>query len=358
MSDRSMLVDVVARILADRCPPEAVRAAEVTGWSAPVWDALADAGLPWVSVPEEAGGSGGTLADACAMLRTAGGFAAPVPLAETGVLGGWLLAGCHMDVPGGPVTVAVGHPADDVTLVPEGDGWILRGVVHRVPWARAAVRVVVLARVDGATMVASVPSDRAQVDHVANLAGEPRETVRFDDIRLAADEVAEAADGVDVDALRVRGALTRASLLAGALQRVSADTVAYANDRHQFGRPIARFQAVQTSLVRIAEQADCATLATEVAIEASESSPAWFEVAAAKIVTGEAAGTVAALSHQVHGAIGMTKEHSLHALTRRLWSWREEFGSERTWSRRLGRHVAASGADQLWPLVATGLVEA
>lgn len=357
MSERSMLVDVVTRILADRCPPEAVRAAEDTGWSAPVWDALAAAGLPWVSVPEEAGGSGGTLSDACAMLRTAGSFAAPVPLAETGVLGGWLLAGCEMELPEGPVTVAVGHPDDDVDLVRDGEGWILRGAVCRVPWARASVRVVVLAQVGGTTMVASVPTERARVDHAANLAGEPRETVRFDDVRLGADEVAEAADGVDLEALQVRGALARASLLAGALQRVSADTVAYADERHQFGRPIARFQAVQTSLVRIAEQADCAGLATAVAVEASESSPAWFEVAAAKIVTGEAAGTVAALSHQVHGAIGMTKEHHLHALTRRLWSWREEFGSERTWSRRLGAYVAASGPDQLWPLVTTGLVE-
>ncbi len=54
------------------------------------------------------------------------------------------------------------------------------------------------------------------------------------------------------------------------------------------------------------------------------------------------------LAHQVHGAIGFTYEHSLHFATRRLWSWRAEFGSESVWAIELGRRVAARGADNLW----------
>jgi acyl-CoA dehydrogenase len=50
----------------------------------------------------------------------------------------------------------------------------------------------------------------------------------------------------------------------------------------------------------------------------------------------------------VHGAIGFTQEHRLHHLTRRLWSWREEAGSELTWSRRLGAGLTDSKADSLW----------
>jgi acyl-CoA dehydrogenase len=50
----------------------------------------------------------------------------------------------------------------------------------------------------------------------------------------------------------------------------------------------------------------------------------------------------------VHGAIGFTYEHSLHFATRRLWSWRAEFGSESGWAVELGRRVAARGADALW----------
>ena len=70
--------------------------------------------------------------------------------------------------------------------------------------------------------------------------------------------------------------------------------------------------------------------------------------AARTIRTGEAAGIGAGLAHQAHGAIGFTYEHSLHFATRRLWSWRAEFGSESRWAQHLGRKVAARGADRLW----------
>jgi acyl-CoA dehydrogenase len=60
---------------------------------------------------------------------------------------------------------------------------------------------------------------------------------------------------------------------------------------------------------------------------------------------------VAAACHQVHGAIGFTQEHVLHYFTRRLWSWRDEFGSEAWWNRRLGTIACSQGADAFWPAV-------
>ena len=64
---------------------------------------------------------------------------------------------------------------------------------------------------------------------------------------------------------------------------------------------------------------------------------------------GEAVEVVARLAHQVHGAIGFTLEYKLNHLTRRLWSWRDEAGSELAWSRVLGAGVLADGPDSLWP---------
>ena len=81
---------------------------------------------------------------------------------------------------------------------------------------------------------------------------------------------------------------------------------------------------------------------------AADRGDARFEVACAKIVAGEAAGLAAAVSHQVHGAIGFTYEHALHFSTRRLWSWRPEFGSEAVWAEELGRRTAARGPEALW----------
>jgi acyl-CoA dehydrogenase len=76
-------------------------------------------------------------------------------------------------------------------------------------------------------------------------------------------------------------------------------------------------------------------------------------IATAKIRVGEAATTGSAIAHQTHGAMGFTYEHSLHHGTRRLWSWREEFGNEAVWAMRLGRIIAARGADELWPFIAS-----
>ena len=86
----------------------------------------------------------------------------------------------------------------------------------------------------------------------------------------------------------------------------------------------------------------------EAAIEAAATDLDSPAVAAAKIRAGEAAGIGAAIAHQMHGAMGFTQEHRLHYWTRRLWSWRDEFGNEAYWARRLGGAVAAAGADRLW----------
>ncbi|PPR59763.1 MAG: hypothetical protein CFH10_01784, partial [Alphaproteobacteria bacterium MarineAlpha4_Bin2] len=60
----------------------------------------------------------------------------------------------------------------------------------------------------------------------------------------------------------------------------------------------------------------------------------------------------AAIAHQVHGAIGFTMEHILQRYSRRVWSWRDEFGSESTWAVRLGAAMAAKGGDELWATLA------
>ena len=74
-----------------------------------------------------------------------------------------------------------------------------------------------------------------------------------------------------------------------------------------------------------------------------------FSIAAAKVRAGEAATRACSIAHQVHGAIGFTREHSLHFATRRLWAWREQFGSDAWWAEALGRAAIAGGAAAFWP---------
>lgn len=357
MSDeRQMLMKAAEDLLEDLCTPDVVRAAEKTGWEGQTWAALSEAGFTLVGVPEEAGGSGGDLADACALLEVAGRYAVPLPVAEHGVLGGWALASAGLELKAGVTTVAPGRPDDEVSLEQGRSGWRLRATLHRVPWAAEADTIVLLARPEGGSgpvQVVSLPRARATLRPGSDLAGQPRETVVVD-VDVDDDLVAAAPDGVNPEMLTLRGKLSRCALTAGALERVSGMTVQYTGERLQFGRPVARFQAVQSLLVRLAEQAQAAMVSQRTTALNGVVRLDLFDVAAAAVVSGEAASTVAALSHQAHGAIGMTREYELAQLTRRLWSWRDEYGSERVWARRLGEAVAAAGADALWPRIAQG----
>jgi acyl-CoA dehydrogenase len=342
-----LLIDTANRLFAATCTHEAVQAAERDGWAADVWQPIADAGFPWVSIAEAAGGSGGTLTDAAAIVRIAGSFAAPVPLAETGLLGGWLAAAAGLALPDGPVTVVPGQPGD--TLALSGGG--VSGRASRVAWGRKAERVVALLADGDGWAVASIPVSAASVEPDTNLAGEPRDTLVFDGV---AAEIGAAPAGVDPDALRQRGALTRALLMAGALDRMNRLTVEYTRQRRQFGKPVAQFQAVQQHLVHGAQDAAMVTIAAEVAAAAAERGAASFEIAAAKVLAGQAAASATRAAHQAHGAMGMTQEYPLQHLSRRLWSWRQEYGDDTWWSARLGRASAAAGADALYPSITGG----
>jgi acyl-CoA dehydrogenase len=87
------------------------------------------------------------------------------------------------------------------------------------------------------------------------------------------------------------------------------------------------------------------------AVEAIDGRNGALMVAAAKGRASEAAGKVAAIAQQVHGAIGITREHALHFYTTRLLSWREEFGNETEWYRLVGERAVA--AERLWALAST-----
>jgi acyl-CoA dehydrogenase len=349
MSD-PMLIQAAEDVFADVCTHDALHAAERDGWSPAAWSAVSQMGLPWVSVDEEAGGQGGELEDALAVLRVAGRYALPLPLAETGVLGGWLLASAGLAIPEAPVTVVPGRPDDDL----RSDGTSLSGTAHRVPWAGASDRIVVLLDVDGQSLVASVPttSNGLRIEHRTNLAGEPRESVHFDGIALT--DVAPAGAGIDAHALRLRGALTRVALAAGALDRLQDMTVQYTSEREQFGKPVGRFQAVQQHLVHVAQQRALLGGAADVAGREAGRGGGAVEIACAKVLVDDAVEVATRAAHQAHGAMGMTQEYPLHHITRRLWSWRKEYGDGREWSRWLGRLAAGRGADGLYPLITGG----
>lgn len=299
----ALIAETADRIFRDHCDKATLDAAEAGEFPTALWQAFQGAGLHQTGSAE----SGAGLEDVFGIIKLAGYHAVPLPIAEM-LLAYWLL--------------------DDGE-----DGLTSIAMADVAPWGRCAERVVYAASGEVCT--------KFKVKQGSNLAGEPRD--RIVGGRRAGRVVGEGLHGML--------ALARAALMAGAMKRILELAVGYAGERQQFGRPIARFQAVQQRLAVLASETAAAQRATDGAIECVDEGNLLFQIAAAKARVGEAAGVVAEIAHQVHGAMGFTHEHTLHHFTRRLWAWRDECGNESEWQRWLGEQIAGEGADALWEVL-------
>ena len=303
----------------------------------------------------------------------AGAAAAPVPLAET-LAAGMLLGRAGLAIPSGPLTVAVASGPD--AALGSGAGLRSAAGLRRVPYGRLATTVAAGSGGSGGTAT-GWPSSRRSRDRGGtgrggtgrNLAGEPR-----DEVILGGDAEVHDVPAGTADYARRLLRLFRSLLIAGAAQRALDLTVTYVQEREQFGRPLARFPTVQQELARMAGEVALIGAATQAAVAAEDltagglagaGQPGAGEgvsaVVAAKAQASSGAGVVAAIAHQLHGAIGTTEEHRLRLTTTRLWSWRDEDGSEAECFAELGRAAlaaatpagagaaAGAGAGGLWP---------
>ena len=311
-----LLVETIEVMLADHCTPERVAAAE-GGADGDLWAVLVEAGLTGVGIAESIGGSGGTRHDLAALATAAGRHAAPVPLVD------------HL----------AAAAALELAELPLPDGTLALGIVGerstvRVPWGPVADRIVLADR----TGLRIRPRDDLVVDGSGvDHAGDPW-------LDVLSESSSRPDARVDVDRVVLVAALARAAAVAGALERATELTILHAEQREQFGRPIGRFQIIQHHLAAMAGETVAAVAAVDEAVEAwAGGGPLEATVATARVVGGRATALVARLAHQIHGAIGFTDEHRLHLTTRRLWSWRDQRGTEAQWAARLGRTVLAGG---------------
>ncbi|MET0703047.1 MAG: acyl-CoA dehydrogenase family protein [Mycobacterium sp.] len=310
-------------------------------FSAELWGTLERSGLTLLTTPEERGGTGAGLHELAVVLESTGYHAAPVPIAEHDLLASWLLG--IADLP-----AAVGVSTAAVTDQPLRAGR-LDAVLEHVPWAGVADAVVVA----GAGFVASIPTTQLTIALEPDIAGQPHGRVHIaaelDGAWFAEVDIATANE------FRLRGALARSLQTCGALARALTLSCEHARQREQFGRPIAKFQAVQALIADAASSVALAKTAvdyaTQIVVTHGFDSPhGLFAVSVAKIEAARAATLVARNAHQVHGAIGFTLDHRLRHFTTRALAWRSDFGAPRAWQHQLGRLVLDSPND-VWELV-------
>ena len=343
-----ILRSACARLLTDCCTAQ-VREQSASGvWAGALWDALSDAGLVSAIEPRSEGGGLLDWETLATLIQLSGEFATPLPWVET------LLAQRHfamagLEFPDGPLSIAPSVPAVPYPVLSRSpSGWLLDGHLSRVGWGRDANAIAVVARhQQGYALVRIDKGHCSGLFH--NEAQDPRDRFVFSGAAVASDCV--SLDYVPANSLLAEGALARSLLMVGAMSKVLDLTLQYSLDRVQFGKPISKFQAVQHLVAVQASHTAAATAAVMAAVFAAQQGPAAFEIAAAKTRASEAAGLAARTAHQVHGAMGITKEYPLHFWTRRLFAWRDEFGNETQWANALGKISLEAGGQGLWPLV-------
>ncbi|VTU45746.1 Glutaryl-CoA dehydrogenase (plasmid) [Variovorax sp. SRS16] len=333
-NDTAQFADMAERLFGDIATPARIESAEDGTFARAIWTAVEEVGIGLALVPEGAGGIGAGLADAAAILQAAGRHALPVPVLEL-IMGNALLALVGREPAAGPLCLLF------------ADGEALPTRMRGAAWAAASTQVLVVARAGtgaGARLAVLPTSDLRLQDSIADAAAEPAS-----DFTLPPAIDWLPIDGMDFDALLRRAALLRGAQMIGAMRWCLERTTAYALERRQFGREIGKFQVVQQMIAELASAVVAAHAMLDAAIAAPDDR---VTVAAARSRLGDAADTVFALSHQVHGAIGFSYEYALHFRTRRLMAWRDQFGSVPYWRRQLAAAFAGCQADEVWPLLA------
>lgn len=330
--DHDLLNQALESLLADLATPQASRRALATRRpDAKAWEALVDGGYLQVLVPESLGGADLDWSAMGALAQAAGRHLPVAPVAEA-ALAHALAARCGVALPPGIVTVSSG-------LRDEWQGWSATAV----PWGDAAQGVVLW---QGRHLACVAATGAAMVEH-AGPAGSSEA-----DGQWPADAVqgqGELSPGCDAD---LALAAMRCAQMAGALEAVLALTLRHAQDRRQFGRPIGQFQAIGQQVAVLAEDVFAARMAAALACRGEW--PVATDVAAAQVVTSEAAARACGIAHAVHGAMGVTAEHDLHLHTRRLLAWRLQQGSEVHWAQRLGQALWLDRRP-VWDAVREGL---
>ena len=361
--EQEALVEALRGILESRMTMERLKEldADPEWFDRDTWEQLAKADLLGVTVPENQGGLGYGILDACVLLQEVGRTVAPVPFLHTAVSGVLPIAEFGTAeqqarwlpgvVDGSVVLTAAlieneAEPEAPTTRATrDGDSWRLEGSKTTVPVAHVAAALLVPASTDdGSVGLFLVESSAAglSVERQSVVSHEPQFEVSFSGTPavLLGDDLGRGAEAV----ARVV-ALTRVGLCAvaaGVADKALHITAEYATNRKQFDRAIATFQAVGQRMADAYIDTEAIKLTMLLAAtRLQEGKPAETEVATAKYWASDAGSRVGHAALHVHGGISIDLDYPIHRYF--LWAKGIEFtlGSGTPQLARIGRVLAA-----------------
>jgi alkylation response protein AidB-like acyl-CoA dehydrogenase len=270
------------------------------------WAALAELGVFGLTVAEDAGGMGLTLADAAIVFEELGAALVPGPLVPS-----VLTAGLVPGVAEGEAIVTLLDTSTPVSVVEHP------GIATHV----------VVAGADGLFLLAAADLDAVPVETPVDPLTPVAAVRDAHALRGAGERIGTAADAADL--LR-RGTVLTAALQVGIARGGLDLAVRYAKERVQFDRVIGGFQAVKhllaESLVRV-DLARAAVLSAALTVADPEAGSAAEAVATAKLLADDAATAGGRTCVQVHGGMGFTWEVLAHLYLKRAWVHETAFGT-------------------------------
>ena len=341
--DQRALQDTLRGFLADQLPSAVLRAAleGEAGYSPELHARLAgELGLTGLTIPEEFGGLGMSLAEASVVHTELGRALYPGPFLCSALAAGVLLAGDRAAaeywlplLADGSVTgtLAVADEAghwspgpDSVRAERAPGGWRLYGHRWYVIAGHVANIVVVPAMTESGLAIFLVESRSLGYTASGQLGLDLTRRVcvtAFDEapamLLVQGEDAAAALDRAERDFL-----LATAAEAAGGIGWCLDATIAYAKERVQFGQPIGSFQAVAHACVDMLAHFQSVSAAARYAAIAAADGSAEAPMAAhvAALRAGEAFRAVTESAIHVFGGVGFTWEHDAHLYYRRAWS--------------------------------------
>ena len=340
--EQELLRDTVRGVCTKHAGLDVVRQMEddPVGYPEKFWLQLAELGLLGLTLPEAWGGSGMSMLDAVVVYQELGRALAPSPHFVSSVISGGVIARAGTDdqrterlraIAAGDAIVTpawlepgrgFGPEGVQLRATPDGDGWRLTGSKRHVPFARAAERLLVLARTDDgvALLLVDPGADGVTLEQQRTIASDTQYKVAFDGVRVGSDTIVGATDGgwATWDAVMHDGIILLAAQAVGGARQALDITVQYAKDRRQFDKPLGAFQAIAHYLADAVTAVDGAETLVWEAAWARDAGRSHARLAPmAKLFACRTFRDVTAMAQQVFGGVGFTVEYDIQLYFRR-----------------------------------------